>query len=144
MFAFITDLHIDFLIIWLKLAYANCTWISLTTVCTLIKNIDRHTAHSIVSWPNPKQWQMDHTSDLMMILRSSTGISTIIIWGMGKLNTHSPIYCISDNRENWPKFRHTLEVCIVMIIRWCNVQITVYDYQAIMYSIICAHKKTAL
>ena len=28
----------------------------------------RHTAHTIVSWPNPKQWQMVHTSDLMMII----------------------------------------------------------------------------
>ena len=33
------------------------------------KNINRHTAHTINSWPNPKQWQMGHTSDLMMITR---------------------------------------------------------------------------
>ena len=31
------------------------------------KNIVRHTAHTIVSWPNPKQWLMIHTSGLMMI-----------------------------------------------------------------------------
>ena len=36
-----------------------------------LKNIDRHTAHTIVSWPNPKQWIIDHTSDLMMIIRQS-------------------------------------------------------------------------
>ena len=36
------------------------------------KNIVRHTAHTIVSWPNPKQWLMIHTSDLMMIIRQST------------------------------------------------------------------------
>ena len=33
------------------------------------KNIDRHTAHTIVSWHNPKQWVIVHTSDLMMIMR---------------------------------------------------------------------------
>ena len=33
------------------------------------KNIERHTAHTIVSWAirNSKQWQMGHTYDLMMI-----------------------------------------------------------------------------
>ena len=31
------------------------------------KNIERHTAQTIVSWPNPKQWIIVHTSDLMMI-----------------------------------------------------------------------------
>ena len=34
-------------------------------------NIERHTAHTIVSWPNPKQWVIVHTSDLMMIIRQS-------------------------------------------------------------------------
>ena len=33
------------------------------------KNIDRHTAYTIVSWPNPKQGIIVHTSDLMMIIR---------------------------------------------------------------------------
>ena len=36
------------------------------------KNIVRHTAHTIVSWPNPKQWLMINTSGLMMIIREST------------------------------------------------------------------------
>ena len=26
----------------------------------------KHTVHTIVSWPNPKHWQMSHISDLMM------------------------------------------------------------------------------
>ena len=30
-----------------------------------------HTAHTIVSWPNPKQWVIVHTSDLMMIIKQS-------------------------------------------------------------------------
>ena len=33
------------------------------------KNIERHTAHTIVSLPNLKQWQMGHISDLTMIIR---------------------------------------------------------------------------
>ena len=32
------------------------------------KNLVRHTAHTIVSWPNPQQWLMIHPSDLMMII----------------------------------------------------------------------------
>ena len=32
------------------------------------KNIVKHTAHTIVSWPNPKQWLMVHTSGLMMVI----------------------------------------------------------------------------
>ena len=39
------------------------------------KNIKRHTAHTIVSWPNPKQWILVHTSDLMMIIRQSNILS---------------------------------------------------------------------
>ena len=35
------------------------------------KNIDRHTKYTIVSWTNPKQWILVHTSDLMMIIRQS-------------------------------------------------------------------------
>ena len=36
----------------------------------LHKNIERHTAHSVVSWPNPKQWVIVHTSDLMILRQS--------------------------------------------------------------------------
>ena len=35
------------------------------------KNIERHTADTIASWPNPKQWVIGHISDLMMIIRQS-------------------------------------------------------------------------
>ena len=38
------------------------------------KNIEKHTAHTIVSWPNPKQWVIVHTSDLMMMIRQSINI----------------------------------------------------------------------
>ena len=52
------------------------------------KNIGRHTAHTIYSWPNLKQWQIDLISDLMMIIRQNTRILTSIIREMGKVNTH--------------------------------------------------------
>ena len=36
---------------------------------SLVNQKVRHTGHAIVSWPNPKQWLMIHTSGLMMIIR---------------------------------------------------------------------------
>ena len=56
------------------------------------KNIERHTTHTIDSWPNPKRWVIVHTSDLMMIIRQSTYILSIIRKEMGKLKTHSRTY----------------------------------------------------
>ena len=53
------------------------------------KNIERHTAHIIVSWPNTKQWVIVHTSDLMMIIRQSMYILSIITKEMGKLIKHT-------------------------------------------------------
>ena len=47
-------------------------------VTKIHKNTERHTAHTIVSWPNPKQWVIVHTSDLMMIIRQSLYILSII------------------------------------------------------------------
>ena len=52
-------------------------------------NIQRHTAHTIVSWPNQKQWVIVHTSDLMMITRQSIYILSIITKGMGKQKTRT-------------------------------------------------------
>ena len=71
------------------------------------KNAERHTAHTVVWWPNPKQWVIVHTSDLMMIIRQSIYILSIITREMGKLKTHSPTYCIMDNWENMPDLTHT-------------------------------------
>ena len=42
----------------------------------IFKNTKTHTAHTIVSWPNPKQWVIVHTSDLMMIIRQRIYISS--------------------------------------------------------------------
>ena len=64
------------------------------------KNIERHTAHTIVSWSNPKQRVLVHTSDLMMMIGQSIYVLSIITREMGKLKTHSPTYCIMNSCEN--------------------------------------------
>ena len=76
------------------------------------------------------------TSDFMMIIRQSIYILSIITREMGKLKTHSPIYCIMDNRDNMLNLTHTStkyiwqafynfnvfrHVCTMMIMRWCYV-----------------------
>ena len=79
------------------------------------KNIERHAAHTIVSWSNPKQWVIVHTSDLVMIIRHKWDISiyilSIITRGVGKQKTHSPtcciIDCIMDNWENMLNLTHS-------------------------------------
>ena len=70
-------------------------------------HVARHTAHTIVPWPNPKQWLMIHTSHLIMMIRWSTHILKIITRGMGKLKKDSPIYCIKWGK--WINLRHTLD-----------------------------------
>ena len=86
------------------------------------KNIERHTADIIVSWLNPKQWVIVHTSDLMMITRQSIYILSIITREMGKLKTYSPTYCIMDNGENMLNLTHTFDkiyltgiLCLIFI-----------------------------
>ena len=70
-------------------------------------NIERHTAHTIVSWPNSKQWVIVHTYDLMMIISQSI-YSLHHHKDISKMKTHSPIYCITDNWENMLNLTHTL------------------------------------
>ena len=71
------------------------------------KNIEQHTADTIVSWPNPKQWVIVHTSDLMMISQSIYILSNITR-EKGKLKTYSPPYCIMETGENMLNLTHTL------------------------------------
>ena len=52
------------------------------------KNTKRHTANTIVSWPDPKQWVIVHTFDLMMIISQS-------------------IYIISIITRKWVSWKHT-------------------------------------
>ena len=83
------------------------------------KNIERHTAHTIVSWPNPKQWVIIHTSELIVIIRQSIYIPIIITRETGKLKTHSPTYCLINNRENMLNLTHTLDKIYDVVSRIC-------------------------
>ena len=75
-------------------ASLRCSWSIASRRCSNYifilenKNIKRHTAHTIVSWPNPKQWIIVHTSDLMMITRQSNIFS-------------------QPSRGNWVNWKHT-------------------------------------
>ena len=75
------------------------------------KNIKRYTAHTIVSWPNHKQWQKFHRpyfrfdDDNKIKHMYSHNLHKKMV----KLKTHSPIYCMKDNWENWLNRRHTYE-----------------------------------
>ena len=60
------------------------------------KNIERRRAHIIVSWPNPKQWVIVHTSDLMTMIRQSI-FSLNHHKGDGKIENTQPQLCIVDN-----------------------------------------------
>ena len=78
-------------------------------IISIHKKMERYPAYTIVSWPNPKQWVIVHTSDLMMIIRQSIYTFSIITRGMGKLKTHSPTYCIMDNWVNMFNLTYTLD-----------------------------------
>ena len=75
----------------------QASWCKLLVLC---KNIKRHTAHTIVSLPNHRQWLMIHTSGLMMMIKSSTPILTIFTREINKPKTHNPIYRMKDSWEN--------------------------------------------
>ena len=104
------------------------------------KNIKRHTGDTIVSWPNPKQWVIVHTSDLMMIIRQSIYILSIITREMGKLITYSPTYCIMDNGENMLNFTPTLDRIYLTGILWVQcLQISLHNYDNEM--LYCTNKR---
>ena len=90
------------------LSVGLCIVYSYSIFCFICKNTKRHTAHTIVSWPNPKQWVIVHTSNLMMKKRQSIYILSIITkkWVNWK---HSLTYCIMDNWENMPYLTHALD-----------------------------------
>ena len=105
----------------------------------ITKNIERHTAHTIVSWPNPKQWVIVHTSDLMMIIRQSIYIFSVITKEIGKLKTHSPIYCIMDNWENMLYLTHTLDKLYltgILLLIYQNTTVRVYGAWIKIYCVI--------
>ena len=94
---------------WLVISCYKLLFGSKSAIFQTHKNIERHTAETIVSWLNPKQWVTVLISDLMMIIRQSTYIISIITREMGKLKTYSPTYGIMDNGENMLNLTHTLD-----------------------------------
>ena len=80
-------------------SHAYCKWYN-------GKNIKRHTAHTIVSWPNPKQWIIVHTSDLMMIIRQGN-------------------IFFQPSRGNWVNWKHTAPYIEKWITkRICSILLT--------------------
>ena len=92
------------------------------------KHKERHTAHTIVPWPNPKQWVIVHTSDSMMMIRQSIYILSIITREMGQLKTHTPTCFVMDNWENMPYLTHTLDKLYLAGILWVQcLQISLHN-----------------
>ena len=102
----------------------------LTWCCckSIYQNIERHTTDTIVSWPNPKQWVIVHTSDLMMIIRQGIYILSIITRKMGKLKTYIPTYFIMDNGANMLNLTHTLDkIYLTGILSVQCIQISLHN-----------------
>ena len=92
------------------------------------KNTERHIVHTIVSWPNPKQWVIVHTSDSMMIIRQSIYILSIITRELGQLKTHSLTCFVMDNWENVAYLTHTLDkLCLTGILWVLYLQISLHN-----------------
>ena len=92
-------------------------------------DITRHTAHAIVQWPNPKQWLMIHTFDLLMqITKRSTHVLMVISREMSELKPHSLTHCKDDT---WKKLLQVL-----------YIYSTEYTWQAFyMYLLMYAYKR---
>ena len=69
--------------------FSSGAHICVTLPQSVNKNIARHTAHTIVSWLNHKQWLVVHSSDLMMITIISY-LLTIFIREEVKLKRTAP------------------------------------------------------
>ena len=121
--------------VWDKVKTLNC-YHSLRPCANLTyKNIERHAAHIIVSRPNPQQWVIVHTSDLMMIIRQSNYLLPIITKKMGKLKTHSPTYCIMNDRENMLNLTHTLDKLYLTYGITCMVPYKLENMKQVVYGV---------
>ena len=78
---------------------------------TFYKNLERHTVHTIVSWPNPKQWIIVNTSDLMMnfMIYQKHRIQG---WSTSGSNWPASIWLKGDFLGSYPQVKQTkYEVC---------------------------------
>ena len=112
------------------------------------KNINRHTTHTIVSWPNPKQCVIVHTSNLMMIIRQSIYIfsqSSQGKWVIWKHTAPQIIYWITERislklkqiRNNAKQIRDNAKPCndrpgTILFMHPAN-ETTALQYNAISY-----------
>ena len=81
-------------------------WMTWLPVSWYHKNIERHTVATTVPWPNPKQWVIVHTSDLMTIIRQ--------------------VYIFSQSsQEKWVNWKHTAPHIVYWITeRICLILLT--------------------
>ena len=120
--------------------HSNCSSITGNYTCskryigTYLNNIERHTAGTIVSWPNHTQWVIVNTSDSMMIIRQSIYILSFITREMGKLKTYSPTYCIMDNGENMFNLTHTLDKIYLTGILKVQISLQNDDHEMVYWT----------
>ena len=108
--------------------------------------IARHTAHTIVSMPIPKNVFLNSISNLILISTYIYIYFTITKREIGKLNTHSPAYYIRDSWENITEkilYVESLQVYTMIIMIQCNVYTKEHDHQFIMYPIRCIYMMTS-
>ena len=85
------------------------------------KNIGSHIAHTIVSWPGPKQWLRIHISHLR--IRWSTN-SLKSIKRESKQETHIPIYYIIYYWQNLRILRHIVDrICLHIISSMLSIRV---------------------
>ena len=78
-------------------------------------NTERHIVHTIVSRPNPKQWMIVHSSDLMMMIRHKTNyISSQSSQGRWVNWRHRPIYIV---------YWITERICLILLTHSTNISI---------------------
>ena len=91
-------------------------WIKRSSYCRRYfkitkQDIQRNLYNSLMTWL--KQWLMVYISDLMMMIRRSTKILKITKREVGKLNTHSTIYCIKIIERIDLIFRYAVDrICL--------------------------------
>ena len=92
------------------------------------KNIERHTAHTIVSWPNTKQCVIVHTYDLMMIIRQSIYIYDMMCFFVCRLVLYWTHACAELKKINTFVFLSflTTEIAQVLKIYPCGGQCTIH------------------
>ena len=89
---------------------------------------------------------MVHTFDVIMMIRLSTRILSIITREMGKLNAHNLNYRMKDNWENWPNLRHTLDsmyLVIIFEVQYCQIR-SVCIMMKTNASVVCQQTNTTI